>query len=458
MSLFLGIDLGTSYFKVGLFDERGGLRGLGRVAVGKVSPVPRWYELSEPVFWERLRQGLNQALQQAGARSTDIVALSYSSQANTFLLLDAQDQPLTPLVFWNDARADPVDPSVRSFGARADFSAHTGFLGLSSGFMVAKCHWFQRERPAVWAQTRAIMTIADYFTFALTGQPVGDGSTAAFTGLYDLRASQWWPEAREYFGLDQIRMSRPLRPGSLAGKTTRGAMERLGLPPGLPLAVGGLDHHLAALGSGIGRFADLSISTGTVLAALQLVRQPDPCPGCFHGPHVEPNEFYRLAFDARGAGQLEEFQAGQSPGSTIEELLAAAGLAPARGRAVHDTAWVGQPSSLGRDVRHILERIAASHRRLVRQVSGGHGVQRVVATGGGARSPLWLQIKADMLGVTIVVPATAERACLGAAMLAAVAFGAHPTVAAASEAMLRVEREIKPTASEVAAYTAWADA
>ncbi|MES2696460.1 MAG: FGGY-family carbohydrate kinase, partial [Verrucomicrobiota bacterium] len=104
-------------------------------------------------------------------------------------------------------------------------------------------------------------------------------------------------------------------------------------------------------------------------------------------------------------------------------------------------------------VRSILERVAVAHRDLVRAVTAGAAApRRVVATGGGARSPLWLQIGADILGVPVVTPACPERACLGAAMFAAVAAGRYATIAAAAEAMVKEDREFEPDARSVATY------
>ena len=96
MSLLLGVDLGTSYFKVGLFDAFGALKGLGRAAVEKDVPLPGRAELPVPRFWAVLRQVLAEALTQAGAEAREIAAVSYSSQTNSFVLLDRADLPLTP--------------------------------------------------------------------------------------------------------------------------------------------------------------------------------------------------------------------------------------------------------------------------------------------------------------------------------------------------------------------------
>ncbi|MGH8018172.1 MAG: FGGY family carbohydrate kinase [Opitutaceae bacterium] len=308
MSLLLGIDLGTSYFKVGLFDAAGVLKGLGRVAVEKDVSVPGRSELPVSRFWALLEGALAEALAQAGAGAGEIAAVSHASQANSFVLLDGADAPLTPIVLWTDARAEPLSPGLEAFSRRVEFARTVGFAGWSGGFAVAKWRWFQEHEPGLWARVRRVLTMADYMTFALTGQRAGDASTASFLGLYGLARRQWWAPALTACGVEASQLSWPVTPGTLVGRTVPQAAELLGLPAKVPFAVGGLDHHVAALGSGIGRFADVSISTGTVLAALTLVPAAEPCAGCYHGPHFDGARFYRLAFDPAGAGQLEEYQ------------------------------------------------------------------------------------------------------------------------------------------------------
>lgn len=431
MGLLLGIDLGTSYCKAGVFTAGGELRGLGRTRVPSFAPARGRQELPVEAFWRTVRGAVAEALAAAGVRPADLAGLSYSSQATTFLLLDARDRPLTPLIVWTDRRGDPGEAEVAAFASGDRFAQTVGHAGLAAESAVPKLRWFRREQPALWARTARVMTLSDYLAFALTGERVGDASTAAFLGLLDLRGG-WWPEAFAAFGLDPAAFSRPLPPGSPAGSTGAGAAELLGLPAGLPFAVGAIDHHAAALGSGVGRFAPLSLSTGTVLAALGLVTTPAPCPGCYHGPHVDGSRWYRLAFDPEGAGALEDYQRRAAPELSIEELLARAGRVPAA-RGPHGVA-----------VRGVLEAVARRHRRLVGLVADGSWPDRVIATGGGARSPLWLQLMADELGTRVVRPASPERACLGAALFAAAAAGVHPSIAAAAAAMVRPDREFAP--------------
>jgi sugar (pentulose or hexulose) kinase len=451
MALLLGIDLGTSYFKVGLFDEAGGMRGLGRVAVGKWTTEPGRTELPVDDFWRLLREGLGAALIQAKATASGIRGVSYSSQANTFVLLDERDEPLTPLVIWTDRRAHPIEPAVAEFGRSASFQANAGFAGLAAEFAPVKLRWFQQREPALWKRAARVMMLSDYFSHALTGERVGDASTAAFTGLYAVARGAWWTEALEFFQLSPAQLSRPLIPGTSAGKTGSRAASLLGLPAGIGFAVGALDHHAAAIGSGLDRLADASISTGTVLAALTLVPEIVPAAGCYHGPHLDGRQFYRLAFDPDGAGQLEEYQRSAAPQFDIARLAALAGeTAPALSRTEIDC--LAGERRHGAEIRRMMERISATHRRLLDRVRGGRPTHRVIATGGGARSAAWLQINADMINATVVVPRVAERACLGAAVFAAVAAGVHRDIPSALTAMVQPEGAVEPRPAVVALY------
>ena len=122
MEYVLGIDLGTSYFKVGLFDRSGELCGFGRVFVSKDTDNGGRCELPVDRFWSLLRQALGQARKQAQAQAEDIRGAAYSSQANSFLLLDKKDEPLTPLILWPDSRVEKVDPAVKKLWRRDDYS------------------------------------------------------------------------------------------------------------------------------------------------------------------------------------------------------------------------------------------------------------------------------------------------------------------------------------------------
>jgi xylulokinase len=424
VELVLGLDLGTTFFKVGLFARDGTLRGLGRVPTNPQRTPDGRCELPVPQFWSSLRTALAEALREADCGPAAIVALSYSSQANSFVLLDANNRPLTSLVLWPDRRGSAEH--LERFSASAEFAAHTGFFYLGAEFAAMKWQWFQKNAPALWEKCARVATLPDYLVLALTGEFACDTGTAALTGALDVRQGQWWEPALAAYGVSNAQLARPAPSGTIIGKTLRAATELLGLPAGLPCALGTLDHHAAALGSGIGKRAEISISTGTVLAALRVTREFQPRPDCYFAAHVSPGCYFQLTFDPTGAGQLDAYRSLHAPELSIEQLLA-----QAKESVVHKL-----ETPHGTSVAALLERICAAQGALVRRLAAHHPVRSVIATGGGSRSPFWLQLQANALGVPVLTPSTEERACLGAALFAARAAGWHASLPEAIEAMV----------------------
>ncbi len=458
MRLVLGIDLGTTYFKTGVFDPDGVCRGLVRSPVPKVESA-ECCELDPDRFWETLRDATREALRLAGGATGDLQAIGYASQANSFLLLDADDQPLTPLILWPDRRGEGRAPEFVALFNRPDFLAVTG-LGFEpmAEFAASKLCWLRRNEPRRWAAAHALQTISDYLIYSLTGRRVGDASTTALTGLMELETLAWWPAALDQLALDRRLLSQPLRTGHPAGRVTERGAGRLGVPVGAPVAAGGLDHHIAALGAGVGRLASLSESTGTVLACLGLASRPDPRPACCVGPAHLPGQYYRLGSGPDGGAGLDWYQRHFAPELTVAELLHLAGEAPAGCRGVRaaraiqnrspDEAFNRPPAqrSHGDCVRAILEMQADALGELIDRLGMGD-CRAILATGGAARSDLWLQVKADRLGRTIIRVNTAEPACRGAAMLAACAAGWFSGLDAAGAAWVRAERVFEPSTS-----------
>lgn len=457
MDAFLGIDLGTSYFKLGLFDRPGNLLGLERIAAPvRAEGVRR--EIPVEDFWAVLREGLADVLQQAKCSASDVRGVSYASQANTFLLLDENDQPVTPLVLWTDRRADEPDPAVAEFRARPDFLPTTG-LGFPAGktMAVTKLRWFQTHQPDLWRRTGRVMSISDYLTFCLTGRYVGDAGTAALLGLLDLPELDWWDAALQAAGVTREQFSTPHRPGTNVGKIMDQGSKLLGVPAGATFTVGSLDHHIAALGAGIGHVADISVSLGTVLACLSRFDNYVPKSGCIMGPAVEEGSYYQIAFDDGGASVLEWYRNTFAAGMSFAELSAAAktvspgcdGLVYAnkqffngcRGSRspegtkqprlpndvvapsfIKDSANHGTqpPYTHGHHVRAIMESVAGTASRLIESLcEATKPPEKAVATGGGAQSDVWLEILTRTTGVKFIPAPCCEAAARGAAMLAA---------------------------------------
>jgi sugar (pentulose or hexulose) kinase len=434
MDLFLGIDLGTSYFKAGLFDENGRLCGLGRSPVPKQSPGPLVCELPVDGFWLTLRQTIAQALQEAGAEPKQIVSMSYATQANSFVLLDRQHRLLTPLILWPDERAGNVHPDLQAFCKLSAWRVKTGMgIPLSKHSAVNKLLWYQ-SWPEIFQKVYFLQTISDYFTFILTGQQYSDLSTASLLGLLDVQSGTWWPEAIDCVLPDHAHVGISQRTGTAAGTLTEEGARLLGLSTHTSFYLGGLDHHIASIGAGVHTGNYLSESTGTVLATVGYTNRYLPAETVCVAPGLDTQHYFNMTFDNNGAAFLEWYRAHKAPGLTIPQLLQEAalvlpgseGLQAAPHARPDETNYsfegINSRHGHGHFVRAILEATALRLATLANKLDPGT-VNNVVSTGGGARSNLWTSIKAAITGRTFIIPECPEAACLGAAMLAATGSG-----------------------------------
>lgn len=457
MGFYLGIDLGTSYFKAGLFDEKGGLRGLGRQFIDKNTDNGITCELPVSVFWNTLSACVEEAIQNASISPHEIKAVSYSSQTNSFILLDGSDNPLIPLILWPDKRADEIDPRIKMLGQRADFMEKTG-LGVSPSlhFSIAKLTWFQIMRPRIWERVKSIMNISDYLTFSLTGQKLADVSTSSLTGLIDATNCQWWDKSLELFDSGSDYFSIPQRTGKYVGSLTNKGAKLTGLVPGISYYLGGLDHHCAAIGSGLLQNENICESTGTVLACVSYSDKYSPKPDMCVAPGLSANHYFQMAFDGNGARSLEWYQKEHAPEFSIPELLEMAERIDngSSGLIARPSAYqypnlkgfynIKPEHQHGHFVRSILESTANSLSNLIEKINEPTFEGGIISTGGGAQSSLWVKIKADILKTVFYIPEYHETACMGAAMISAVGtkeFGNFDEIA---ENWVKFERTIKP--------------
>lgn len=432
---FLGIDLGTSYFKAGIFDETGHLKGLGRQYVEKVTDGVTC-ELPLDIFWKTIRACLDEALQMADMQVNDIRSFSYSSQTNSFILLDAHNEPLTPLILWPDKRASDIELPV---GDAAELMRRTG-LGIlpDAEFAIAKYNWFRKYRPDIWEKVSSILSISDYLTFSLTGQKACDYSTAAMSALFDIEDHAWWMERLESNGIKADMLPSPQRTGALVGVTTSNAVNLTGLPQGIPFCLGGLDHHIAAIGAGILSNGYISESTGTVLSCVDYTDVLRPQKNICVAPGLHPGRFFRLMFDENGASSLERYQKNNASEYSIAELLE---MAEQVERESEDQK-VYPHNQQGQQVRAILESTAHSLQKMVAAIKKDIPIPAVVASGGGSRSELWVKIMSDIVQTPFFIPECTELSCMGAAMVGALGIKAFDDYDTLVDAWVRFRKRI----------------
>ena len=441
MSYFIGIDLGTSYFKAGVFDETGHLSGLGRQYVPKVTN-DIICELPVEVFWKTIRNCLNEAIQMADIPVSAIKSVTYSSQVNSFILLDKDNEPLTPLILWPDKRASGLE---LSFGDEDELMKRTG-LGIvpNEQFTIAKLNWFRKYQPEIREKASFILSVSDFLTFSLTGQKACDYSTTSMSGLFDTVNGSWWKEQLDNFDIHPDMLPVPQRTGSYVGKITQNASNLTGLPQGISFCLGGLDHHMAAIGMGIPVNGYINESTGTVLSCVDYTDSYYPRKNICIAPGLHDGCFFRMVFDDNGARSLEWYQKNYAPQHTIPELLGMAeqvepgceGLTAFPCACTYPelsgfTYTVNIRYHHGHYIRALLESTAHSLFHMVTVLKKDSPIPPIISSGGGGRSKLWVKIKSGIIksslshslgedwGGVSLMPECTEASCMGAAMMGA---------------------------------------
>jgi len=449
--LVLALDLGTTNLKAGLFDREGRMRSLQRVA-WPWRREDRRCEMPPDTFWALLHRAIAAALAEAKAVDRDIQAVSYATQANTFLLVDSQTKPITPILCWQDDRAGGQTEALAELCGLDRFAAISG-MGVAIGTELApvKVDWIRRNQPEVWSRVDGFLTISDYLVWGLTGRRVGDCGSAALLGLLDARRGQWRPEALAAVGLSAEQMVRLVRPTELLGTIDSNLPADLPLPVGIPLVAGSMDHHVAALGAGVEVLGECSASTGTAVACAAPSDRYEPSADVCVAPGLGSG-YFNMTFSANGTAVLDWYHRTYAPDASLAGLLDAAsavppgcdGLRAAPCAHLHD----GLGSFEGREprfgdghyVRAILESVARSQAHCLDALPTSRSIRHVLATGGGAQSDLWMGLQASAFGRPFVRPNCPEPASRGAAMLAAVAIGWYNTLSGVCAAWARLER------------------
>src|SRR5579884_2162641 len=472
MQALLGIDLGTTGVKAAAFAaEDGRLLSSAFVEYPLMHPQPGWAEQNPAEWWEATVVAIRACLAQ-GIQAQDVCAIGLSGQMHGVVLLDEQDRVLRPSIIWADQRsaAQSLEISERVGADRLIALVSNPAL---TGFSAPKILWIREHEPAIFARAQRILLPKDYIRYRLTGAQAIEISDAAGTNLLDVQHGSWSMPVLEALELDPALLPPVIASNAVAGAITTEVAQLTGLLPGTPVAGGGADNACAAVGNGVVRpgLALVSIGTSGVVLAYAATHRVDTSavvPRVHTFNHAVPQAWYLMGV-TQGAGLsfrwlrdnigLPERVLERWSGLDAYELLAreAASVPPGSEgliflpylqgeRTPHLDAharggWIGLTASHDRRhlVRAVLEGVAFSLKdcfSIMREQ--GLSIEQVRATGGGAKSPLWRQIIADVLGVELVTTDNEEGPAFGAALLAGVASGVYPSIAQACEATVRI--------------------
>lgn len=471
---WLGLDVGTGGSRALLVDAN------GRAQFSHVAPheemrmsKPLWAEQEPDDWWRASQQAIQGVLNLAGIQGDSIAAVGLSGQMHGLVLLDDAHTVIRPALIWCDQRSQKQVDEINGIAGR-DTVVRATANPVLTGFTLPKLLWVHDNEPAAFARVKQMLLPKDYVRFKLTGEFATDVSDASGTALFDVLHRRWSDEMVEVLGLDRSILPAAHESSTVVGKILAEAASATGLRQGTPVVAGAGDQAASAIGNGIVEPGAVSCTIGTSGVVFAYLDTPtyDPAGRVHTFCHAIPDAWHVMGV-TQGAGlSLQWFRNRLAKGSLYEELTADASLSPpgAHGlfwlpylmgeRTPHvdpnaRAAWIGltnrhQSSDL---VRAILEGVCYSLRdglEIIRELGARPALARL--SGGGAKSPLWQQLFADIFNIRVTTLETQEGSAFGAALLAAIGTGHFASARDASRAAIHEVSTKDPAPESVSFY------
>jgi xylulokinase len=480
----IGCDVGSQGTNAALYGLDGTLVASAYETYPLAFPHPTWAE-QDPDDWNAaVTRACRRLITECPGGAATIRGLSFGSQLDGMVVVDAAGEPVRPAMIWMDRRAEAQAAALAERIAPDAFYRAVG-ANLDSSHAIFKALWVRDEEPDAWAKAAQVMPPGSYVLRHVSGSFAVDYSNASSLALLDPRTRTWSDAALEATGIG-LEMLPELGSGTEAvGTITAAFAEASGLDGSTVVAIGCGDEMAATLGAGVFAPGDVCDVVGTAEPVCAASAEPreDPTMLVECHPHADPDawllenpgfvsggnlrwwrdQFASVERDAEAAGLGDAYDflsteaSGVAPGAEGLVFLPCmqGAMAPEWNGAARGV-FYGLTLAHTRNhmTRAILEGSAFALRDILTAMRGaGLDVQRLTIVGGGAKGPLWRQIKADVTGLPVRVPVSVETTATGAAILAAVGAGLHPTVADAVEAFVAFRPEVhEPDASVTAAY------
>ena len=446
--LTVGIDLGTQSVRVVLMEEDGTLADSGSAPLTSIRSDDVRHEQDPEVWWETVGEAARKVTGSLGSR--EVEALAICSTSGTVLLTDDHGGPLTPALMYNDGRASEEAHMVQEAGEEVWSSL--GYQ-MRSSFALPRLLWLLRSGTGEGASR--MMHQADFVASKLAGQPVAtDWSHALKTG-YDLVNERWPEEVLERLEIPADLLPRVVRPGTQIGEVGRPGAEHTGIPVGTPVRAGMTDSCAAQIAAGALEEGRWNSVLGTTLALKGVTRKLLHDPSGVVYCHRHPDEGWLPGgASSTGAGiisemfpdndleELDELAKRRGPSTAVVYPLATRGERFPFAQSGARGFWVGEPEDEPDRFRAVLEGVAFVERLcyVYLESLGANVSGPISATGGGARSRFWSQLRADVLGVPVVVPRSSE----GSVGMAILAHAGEGSVAEAASSMSQTKWRFEP--------------
>ena len=470
--LLLGIDVGTGGSRAVVINETGQIVASATVEHEPfASPQTGWAEQDPDDWWRASVAAIRDVLSHDNVSPDEIAAVGLSGQMHGSVLLNERDEVVRPALIWCDQRTDKqCEQLTQQIGAEQLIKLTCN--PALTGFTLPKMLWVRDNEPEAWQQVRSVLLPKDYVRFRLTGDKATDVADASGTLLLNVAERKWSEEMLAATEIDVSLLPTVFESPEITGTISSSAAELTGLRAGTPVVGGAGDQAGGAVGIGIVQPGAVSATIGTSGVVFAATNSPalDPKGRVHTFCHAVPGRWHVMGV-TQGAGLSmrwfrDQFGAGMGEGDPYDRMTEEAAQVESGSNGL---LWA--PYLMGERTPHLdpharaaLVGLTASHTRahVIRAIMEGVAfslrdsfeifnemkvpVETIRLGGGGARSPLWRQIQADIYGRAVATVEAEEGAAYGVAMLAGVGVRTWPSVDAACAEVVRTRDRVEPEA------------
>ncbi len=463
----LGIDVGTGGTRALVIDQQGKVIAAATEEHAPfASPKIGWAEQDPQDWWRAAGIAVKKALTQGKLQPEDIACVGFSGQMHGAVMLDAEDQVVRPALIWCDVRTQKQCDELNAKIGAEKIIQLTCNPALTN-FTLTKFMWVRENEPENWKRVRSVMLPKDYVRFRLTGERAIDMADASGTLMLDVAHRKWSDEILQAVQIDKSLLPKLYESPDVCGRISDAGAKATGLKAGTPVVAGAGDQAAGATGMGIVAAGSVSATIGTSGVVFAATDRPalDPKGRLHTFCHAVPGRWHVMGVTQSAGLSLRWFRDqlasclqngdGRDP---YDKLTAEAAKVPSGSDGLLWTPYLmgERTPHLDANARGALVGLTASHTRghIVRAILEGVAfslrdsftifhemkvpVKSIRLGGGGAKSPLWRQIQADVYGQAVECVEAEEGAAYGAAILAGVGAKMWPSVDAACQTVVRV--------------------
>ncbi|NLO10478.1 MAG: xylulokinase [Clostridiales bacterium] len=466
--LYIGVDLGTSSVKLLLMDEKGKIENIVTKEYPIYYPKTGWSEQNPEDWYSALIEGIRDLIKDAN--KDEIEGISFSGQMHGMVILDENDKVIRPAILWNDGRTQAECDYLNNEIGREKISSYTANMALT-GFTAPKLLWVRKHEPENFAKIKKVMLPKDYVAYMLSGVHCTDVSDASGMLLLDVQNKRWSKEMLDICGLKEEQMAKIHESFEVVGNISQKASEETGLPTSVKVIAGGGDQAVAAVGTGTVGKGKCNVSLGTsgvvFISAQEFAVDDNNSLHAFC--HADGKYHFMGVMLSAGASNTWWMNDVLGTKDYVKEEKGITKLGENNTfflpylmgeRTPHNNpnargTFIGMTMDTSREdmTQAVLEGVAFALRDSFEIAKSlGVEVERTRINGGGANSPLWCNIVANILNVKVDKINSKEGPAFGAAILAAVGCGQYSTVEEATEKLIKVVSTVEQDPKLVELY------